>query len=214
MAALRRDMGAGPDDFVIGAVGRLHRVKGFDLLIQAFAQARPQRAWLVIVGDGEERARLEALCGERVVFLGYQTRAKDYYQAFDLLAVSSRDEPFSLTILEAMDADLPNVATAAEGPKQILTGQPAELVPLDDVEALAAALRRAAEARPGRVRYDLSRFPWRRGRARSRRFTNDWPQALRGKGAPHGNPQFRDSVVDRTGYCGKIFLFDRNGYAA
>ena len=158
VAALRRDMGAGPDDFVIGAVGRLHRVKGFDLLIQAFAQAKPERARLVIVGDGEERARLEALAGERVVFLGYQRRAKDYYQAFDLLAVSSRDEPFSLTILEAMDADLPIVATAAEGPKQILTGQPAELVPLDDVEALAAALRRAAEARPGRVRYDLSRF--------------------------------------------------------
>ena len=158
VAALRRDMGAGPDDFVIGAVGRLHRVKGFDLLLQAFAQARPDRARLVIVGDGEERARLEALAGERVVFLGYQARVKDHYQAFDLLAVSSRTEPFSLTILEAMDAGLPIVATAAEGPKEILTGQPAGLVPLDDVEALAAALRRAAEARPGRVRYDLSRF--------------------------------------------------------
>ncbi len=158
VAALRRDMGAGPDDFLIGAVGRLHRVKGFDLLLRAFALAGPEKARLVIVGDGGERARLEALAGERVAFLGYQVRVKDYYQAFDLLAVPSRAESFSLALLEAMDAGLPIVATAAEGPKEMLVGQPAELVPLDDIDALAAALRRAAEAKPGRVRYDLSPF--------------------------------------------------------
>jgi len=155
---LRTSLGAAPGDLLVGGVGRLAGTKGFDVLIRAFAEAALPGARLVIVGDGRERGKLEALAGPGVTFTGYRPDAKPLFQAFDLFVSPSRSEPFGRVIIEALDAGVPVIASEALGPRDIARRFPVELVPVDDVPALAQALRRAAARPRARLSPDLSEF--------------------------------------------------------
>jgi glycosyltransferase involved in cell wall biosynthesis len=155
---LRAELGAGDDDYLIGGVGRLVVRKGFDILLQAFAQAGLPNARLVIVGDGSARARLERLAGEHVVFTGFRHDVKDVYQVLDLFVCPSSYEPFGRVIAEALDGGVPVIAADSVGPRDLARRYPIDLVPSDDVAALAAALRRHAAAGRVRVHADLAEF--------------------------------------------------------
>jgi glycosyltransferase involved in cell wall biosynthesis len=155
---LRAEFGAEEGDFVVGGVGRLAWSKGFDVLVQAFEAAAISNGRLVIVGEGRERDRLRRLAGPKVVLAGFRQDAKDLYQAFDLFVSPSRTEPFGRVIVEALDAGTPVIATDALGPRDIAQRFPIELVPVGDVDALAAAMRRAAERPRERLNLDLSEF--------------------------------------------------------
>jgi glycosyltransferase involved in cell wall biosynthesis len=157
--ALRAEAGAAPGSLLVGGVGRLARSKGFDTLIRAFRAAALPDAVLAIVGDGRERASLQALAeGLPVRFLGFRDDAKDFYQAFDLFVSPSRSEPLGRVLFEALDAGVPVLATRTQGPSEILARYPGRLVPVDDVEAMAAALRELAAAPPARASHDLSAY--------------------------------------------------------
>lgn len=158
VAARRAELGAGQGAFLIGFVGHLIPTKGADLLIEAFRRAGIADARLAIVGDGPERARLEQAAPPGVVFTGFRSDVRDLYQAFDLFVSASREEPFGLVFLEALDAGVPVVATRTVGAEAILPGFPADLVPLGDAQALADALRRAAAERRPHAAVDLARF--------------------------------------------------------
>ena len=155
---LRSELGATDDDYLVGAVGRLAPSKGFDVLIRAFESARVPRSRLVIVGDGSERSRLRRLAGERVSLAGFRHDVKDLYQAFDVFVSPSRVEPFGRVIVEALDGGTPVIATDALGPRDIARRCPIEIVPRDDVDALAAALAREAGRPRRRLDVDLSEF--------------------------------------------------------
>jgi glycosyltransferase involved in cell wall biosynthesis len=158
IARLRAELGAGPGEFLVGGVGRLAKSKGFDTLIRAFVAANVPGAKLAIVGDGRERARLEKLAAGRVRFTGFRKDVKDCYQAFDLFVSPSRSEPLGRVLFEALDAGVPVLATATQGPSEVLRKFPGRLVPIDDVDAMAAALREFAASRPPHVRPDLSAY--------------------------------------------------------
>jgi glycosyltransferase involved in cell wall biosynthesis len=158
IARLRAELGAGPGEFLVGGVGRLAKSKGFDTLIRAFVAANVPSAKLAIVGDGRERARLEKLAAGRVRFTGFRKDVKDCYQAFDLFVSPSRSEPLGRVLFEALDAGVPVLATATQGPSEVLRKFPGRLVPIDDVDAMAAALREFAASRPPHVRPDLSAY--------------------------------------------------------
>lgn len=158
VARLRAELGAGEGTVVVGFVGHLIPVKGVDLLLEAFRRAALPDARLVVVGDGPERMALERSAPPGVHFTGFRSDALDLYQAFDLFVSPSREEPFGLVFLEALDAGLPVVATRTAGAEAILPGLPAELVPVDDVDALAAALCRAAAIRRPHAAIDLTRY--------------------------------------------------------
>jgi glycosyltransferase involved in cell wall biosynthesis len=159
IAALRAEAGAGPGEFLVGGVGRLARSKGFDVLIRAFRDAALPGARLVLVGEGRERAELEALArGLPVRFLGFRADAKDFYQAFDLFVSPSRSEPLGRVLFEALDAGTPVLATRTQGPSEILARYPGRLVPVEDVAAMAAALRGFAAAPPQRLTHDLAAY--------------------------------------------------------
>lgn len=129
----------------IGAIGRLHANKGFDLLLRALA--RPEvasRPWtLVIAGEGPERAPLQALARDlgleqRTRFIGWVDDRRAFYSAVDLVCIPSRQEPFGLVLVEALAHRLPVVASAASGFVDIATdGMHAMLAPVDDVAGFA-----------------------------------------------------------------------------
>jgi glycosyltransferase involved in cell wall biosynthesis len=158
IAELRAELGAQPGERLIGGVGRLASSKGFDVLIRAFNQAALPDARLAIVGEGSASASLLRLAGERVHLTGFRADAKECFQAFDLFVSTSRSEPFGRVIVEALDAGTPVIATDVEGPRDIARRYPIELVPSEDVDALAAALQRAVAAPPRRLEVDLAEF--------------------------------------------------------
>ncbi len=135
----------GPD-FVVGAVGRLHRHKGLDVLIRAVAQLPDVR--LVLVGDGPERGALERLADAldmraRLTVTGWTDEPRTYLPSFDVVALPSRLEGLPLALLEAMLAGRAVVATDVGSVSDaVVDGKTGLIVPVDAPEAMAAALRR------------------------------------------------------------------------
>lgn len=156
-----------PDaDFVIGAVGRLHVQKGFDVLIRAVAQLSDVH--LVLVGDGPEREALESLAAglgirHRLTVTGWVASAAACLRPFDVVAIPSRFEGLPLVLLEAMMSGCAVVATDVGSIREALhDGDTGLLVPVDNPAALAAALRRlrtdsALRSRLGAAAADCAR---------------------------------------------------------
>lgn len=141
-ARWRAVLGLRPDQPLVGAVGRLHASKGMDVLIEAFRAHAPAEAALVIVGEGPQRAALEKLSAgdARIRLVGFQEQVGEILQAMDLFVSPSREESFGLAILEAMAAHLPVLATATDGPREILAGRQDELIEPGSVQAMGRAL--------------------------------------------------------------------------
>jgi len=131
------------------ACGRLDKLKGFAQLIRIFATLKNRLpAWdLLIVGDGEERARLEAqvdqsMLRERVFFAGWVADMEAVYQSADLFLFPSVSEGFALVLAEAMACGLPCVSYDCRvGPAEIIRdGVDGVLVPLGDEKGFSDAM--------------------------------------------------------------------------
>lgn len=134
-------------------VGRLVHQKAVDVMLQALATLDPaERPCLTVVGDGPERAGLEALSAKlgltgAVTFAGWVARDRlaDTYRAHDALVSPSRFEGMSLVLQEAMACGLPVVATRIPGSEEVvIDGETGLLVDVEDVAGLAAAAARFA----------------------------------------------------------------------
>jgi len=158
-AAWRGRLDIPADAFVIGIVARLDRVKDHATLVRAFAAlaADLPRVHLLCVGDGPERTALATLAQSlhlngRVVFPGTVTPPFNLHHLFDVSVLCSVTEGFPNSVLEAMAAARPVVATRVGGiPDAVRDGETGILVPPGDPAALAAALR-ALVAAPERGR--------------------------------------------------------------
>ena len=143
----RRSLGLDDHAFVAATVARLDPVKDLMTLLEAFVTVRRRipSARLVIVGDGPERERLAAraersdLAGA-VHITGYRSDVRALLPAADVYVSSSISEGVSLTILEAMAAGVPVVATAVGGTPEILEDGGGLLVPSRDTDQLASAI--------------------------------------------------------------------------
>lgn len=131
---------------VIGCVARYEDQKGLDRLIRAMPELPDAR--LVLVGDGSRRADLVDLAaeldlGDRVEVGPWSEEARSLIAAFDVFALASVDEAFPLTIVEAMLAGTPVVATDVGSVREaVIDGETGLLVPSGDHQALVGALRR------------------------------------------------------------------------
>lgn len=151
---------------VIGALGRLHHNKGYDVLFEALAS--PELAGLpwqcVLGGDGPERPLLEAEAKrwgvfDRVRFLGWVSDRQTFFNMIDLFVLPSREEPFGIVLIEAMAAGVPVVATDTDGPSSIIhDGQTGLMVPRDNAQALAGALKNALTSESTMARMGQSGF--------------------------------------------------------
>ncbi len=145
--------------FVVGAIGRLSREKAHCDLLEAVAvlksQGRDVRA--VIIGEGPERQRLQEVAdrlgiGERLSLLGYRDRAEEYLRFFDLFVLTSITEGLPITLLEAMRAKVPIVATSVGGVPGVFCGTNGAMLvsPGNSAElamAISAIMEDAAGAR-------------------------------------------------------------------
>jgi len=139
--------GAGP--YILG-IGRFVKLKGFDQLIAAFAQARGDlgNTRLILAGDGPQRALLEELAAkhgiaDRVHFTGYveHKKAISLMKGARMIVIPSRKEAFGIVAIEAMAAGTPLIATAVGGLCQVVKHkQDGLLVPADSPEKLAQAM--------------------------------------------------------------------------
>ncbi|WP_293876992.1 MULTISPECIES: glycosyltransferase family 4 protein [unclassified Sphingomonas] len=155
----------------IGTLGRLHPVKGYDVLIEALAQVTTATPFEVaIAGDGAERATLESLAAARSVtgvrFIGYAADPAAFLATCHLYVQPSRSEGLCVGAHEAMQAGLPVVASrVGELAESVVDGVTGRLVPPGDAAALARALTAclaepaalAAMGQAGRTRV-LERF--------------------------------------------------------
>ena len=135
------------------AVGRLSYEKGFDRLIDAFAQtARQCPDWnLLIVGDGPEKLKLQEVAQnaglqDRVFFPGWRESPWPTIPKSSIAVLPSRYEGFPNALLEAMSHGLAPIAFDCEsGPSEIIThNKDGLLISQDDVTALAAAMESLA----------------------------------------------------------------------
>jgi glycosyltransferase involved in cell wall biosynthesis len=146
--AARRALGLADDDFVVGGLGRLVPVKGFDLLVAALPAlaASVPSARVLLVGEGPERAALEAQAaalgvGERLRVTGATDDVAHCLAACDVLAAPSRNEGMGRALVEAMALGVPVVGAEVGGiPVVVEDRECGRLVPADDVRALGEAL--------------------------------------------------------------------------
>ncbi|TVP58152.1 MAG: glycosyltransferase family 1 protein, partial [Gemmatimonadales bacterium] len=140
------------DPVAIAWVGRLIPIKGCDVFLEALAEVRADGWEVRIVGDGPERAALEAQADRlglrgRVQFMGAIPDAARYLAAFDLFVLSSRSEGTPMVLLEAMGAGLPAIATDVGGVPDVLP-RPTDgwVVPSEAPHALARSIERVVRS--------------------------------------------------------------------
>ena len=131
-----------PENYILG-VGRLDKYKGFDLLIEAFSNIRDSNIHLVILGEGEEREKLENIVlkkgiSDRVHLLGLVKDIWPWYRHAKLFVSSSLSEGWGNVIVESMSQGCPVVAFNCDyGPREIITdGYNGLLVKTNDVKSL------------------------------------------------------------------------------
>lgn len=174
----RARLGLPQDSFVAGWVGRLSREKGADVFLEAMSRVadRGGEVTASLIGEGGRasslRARTDRLgLGDRVRFHGRIPAAARLYRAFDVFVLSSRSEGTPISLLEAMDAEVPIVATRVGGvPDVVRDREEALLVPPEDPAAVAEAVlrvrrrpedaRRRARAAARRLAEEFALEPW------------------------------------------------------
>jgi glycosyltransferase involved in cell wall biosynthesis len=166
---------------VFGFVGRFVPIKNIPLLIAAFADVHAQlpESRLLLVGDGDERAAVEAQVAARglrgaVAFGGWRDDLSALYREIDVLVLTSLNEGTPVAVIEAMAAALPVVATDVGGVADVVEdGVTGVLVPSGSVAELAAAMLRLGRSREERARLGLSGREFVRARYSAQRLVAD-----------------------------------------
>lgn len=153
--SVRAAIGAGPDDVVVGVVGRLVWEKGYREVFAAAAALRercPQVHFVVVgpldedKGDTVTQADVDAAAAAgRMTFLGLRDDVTDLYAAMDFYVLASHREGFPRSAMEAAAMGLPAVVTDIRGCRQVVDdGTTGLRVPVRDANALAGAIARLA----------------------------------------------------------------------
>ncbi len=175
---LRAELGVGPDTPLVGIVARLTAIKAHEVFLQAAATVYRQHpdTQFVVVGAGERREELAQLAEEYGIapamhWLGWRRDLPLVYADLDVVALTSRNEGLPTTLVEAMAAGRPVVATRVGGVPTLVThGETGLLAPTGDANAIAAAMLTVLSSRQYAERlgtvareavypaYDLSAF--------------------------------------------------------
>jgi glycosyltransferase involved in cell wall biosynthesis len=186
----------GPPVFSIGYIGRLTSGKGVHVLIDALRGLNGADWRCLIVGEGPERATLEARAaghglGDRVIFLGYRPDRLSYLKRFDFFVLPSIREGIPRCLMEALAAGIPCAGSRIPGIDMVLQdGVTGRMFPAGDAEALGTILRRALVDRARELELARAgqaliheRFS---ARAMARGYEDLYERILAGRGRPAG----------------------------
>jgi glycosyltransferase involved in cell wall biosynthesis len=151
--SLRPELGIPADAIVFGFVGRFAPIKDLSTLVEAFVQlaAAEPHAHLLLIGDGETRADVEAQAARsgaasRIHFMGWRTDLPCIFATIDIGVLTSRNEGTPVALIETLAAGKPVVATNVGGVADVVDdGETGLLVEPGDAPACAAAMRRLAD---------------------------------------------------------------------
>lgn len=141
----RQDYNVPEDATLLIALGRLHKAKAFDTLINAVAPLTDTYLW--IAGEGPDRDDLETLIGDlnlqnRVQLLGWREDRAALFDASDICVFPSRYEPFGTVFVQAWANKTPVICTKSDGPRQFVHDrQDGLLVDIDDTDGLTRAIQ-------------------------------------------------------------------------
>ncbi len=146
---LRSEIGIAKDDFVIGSVGRLMRVKNYPYLVKTFHSILKTsgNVKLLIVGEGPEKNEINSLVkkfniADKVKLLGTRSDIKEILNVMDVFALPSLSEGISISILEAMSSCLPVVVTNVGGNSEIIeNGENGFLVSVDNYKEMVCVIQ-------------------------------------------------------------------------
>lgn len=156
--ALRAELNIAPSEYVVGGVGQLVKRKGWDILIRAFRKAALPNARLLILGEGRSRRQLLDISDERVLLPGFRANVRDYLQIMDVFVSAAREEAFGLSVLEALEAGLPVIASDANGCREILSTCPGDVFASCNVDELAGSLVKRHGLRSAPLHIDVSAY--------------------------------------------------------
>jgi glycosyltransferase involved in cell wall biosynthesis len=160
---IRRELGIAENAPVIGSIGRFYPIKGYDVVLRAFARllqgwTSTPRPALILAGDGWLREELEQTATELGVagdthFVGWRDDTNDLLATFTIFTLGSRSEGTSMSLLEAMSSGVCPVVTNVGGNAAVMGEALAHrLVPSENPDALAASWRDAIADAPRRER--------------------------------------------------------------
>jgi glycosyltransferase involved in cell wall biosynthesis len=158
-ARIRAELGIPADALVVGSVGRLANEKDFPFLVRSMAPLVDHGTRLVIVGEGDDRSRIEQAIRDHVPrdrrafvhLTGVRKDVPDLLASFDVFALSSWTEGLPLVILEAMATGLPIVATSVGGIPNVVLPTFGRLVSHADDAAMRHALDELVHSKALRV---------------------------------------------------------------
>ncbi len=183
MAQIKARHQLAEDAFIFGFVGRLTKSKGVDVLIEAFERFDQPHTHLMIIGDGDENVRAyveqAVVRNPYIIWAGTQTDVENYYPLFDCFISASRYEPFGLVLAEAMSFGCPIISTRTEGPLSFLPEQ-ANLVDIEDVAGMAAAMQQVYNEGKKKLIYDLGALD---GAAQAQKIVDFYRTVIEGKAA-------------------------------
>jgi glycosyltransferase involved in cell wall biosynthesis len=148
-AQVREQFGIAPDAYVMGTLGRLDPNKRVDLAIEAAKPLLGEKCKLLVIGRGEDGARLEAVAeragvAQHVIFGGYQADTTAMLSAMDLNLTTSLQETFGMSVLEALSNGTPVLYTTCPALDGISTGRARQVD--GSVTALRAEMAKEVEA--------------------------------------------------------------------
>jgi glycosyltransferase involved in cell wall biosynthesis len=134
---VRKELDLSPDDVVVGFVGRLAHVKGPDILLEAFSKLANKKYCLLYLGAGPMEKELGLMAkslgvADRVKFLGYRQDVERVMNAFDVGAITSRQDAFPLTPLELLSMKIPLVSCDVYGLAEVVEDMGNALVPAEN----------------------------------------------------------------------------------
>ena len=133
---------------VFGSMGRLHKIKGFDILLTALSilKKKNYKFKFILAGKGKEEKKLlhqiqELDLSDRVNFMGWVNNKALFFKQIDVFVLSSRSDVMPLSVLEAFAYSKPVIATQCDGPKEVMSQEfKSMLVPCQDAPALASIM--------------------------------------------------------------------------
>jgi glycosyltransferase involved in cell wall biosynthesis len=144
--------------YVFGSIGRFHKQKNFEIIINTFQKINLEDAYLILVGNGhDEFLKYE---NNNIKILPQQEIVSNYYEAFDCFVMASIWETFGITLIEAMTFDLPIITTIHEGNEEWIKDYQVETFEINNSNQLLDKFHIQYSYGKRKIKYKLDKFDY------------------------------------------------------